>query len=664
MADDSENKPAPAPSRCRRVIKWAAFVLFLAGCAWMALWFTERSLNSHRRQRRLQSWLDERLNADVSLLRQVRVHLNPLRSSRLTASDIEIEHPNVIFPGKFVILRQASVWTEPLALLGVSADRLRVRLDGLKMAVEENDSREWSAAGLLDPIMQPDKKFPYPVPSISGWELRLANSVLFLRRRGFELALNLDLAMASAGSNRVILQPTRIPFTLRRDNPDGEYHGEITSSTASFKILAASGADLELAPEHCEFKVSGLPLAILPFFMRALPIDELPGEFHGMIRFEDSPEGGMAAVCEGEIRDASLSIVGLPRSAPIRIVWPLGDLVDRTASVRMGPAGYGGFDLRIPFDSQGAPKMLEMHGDVGALSDVPQLFSAYLPWLEWLSRTFPVIEWKAGSWLGFGWSGENLSVTLSRATAGMNVFGEGEMLGGRVRVAMNPGHGDGLVTIAAERLDPQLLAVKLTQLLPDNWRIAMKGDHTNLTWRGYPPGDERERDWAATLVFSRPRIDLDNSGVWWLGLRGIIEAAAQTVRLRGGTPEALDKLAASGELAPEQFSVVAVNDETGLEVEFLSHGGALGEVGGEIRRDDGGAWKGALTMVGPSETLAAAKADDPAFGRVLEILAAMPDGLPTGFAEDDKGGIGFHYRFLDDARRLEEEFRAAERTAK
>lgn len=311
----------------------------------------------------------------------------------------------------------------------------------------------------------------------------------------------------------------------------------------------------------------------------------------------------------------------------------------------------------LPFDSQGAPKLLEMHGDVAALADVPALFNRYLPWLDWMSRVFPVIEWKAGTWLGFGWSGENLAVTLSRSTAGMNLFGEAAMMDGRVRVAMNPGHGNGIVTVAAERLDPQLLAVKLSQSLADNWKVALSGSHCNLTWRGYLPGDGRENDWSSTLVVSRPRVDAGNSGGWWRGVREIVTKVAEAIRRRGGEPARLEALLEDGEMSSEQFSAVSAGGADGVAVEFLSHGGPIGEVAGEIEKGADGHWKGRLTMVGASGLIEAAKADDPEFGRALDMLAATQDGLAVTFAEDGDGGIGFHYRFLDDAARLMRDMR-------
>ncbi|MDR1613494.1 MAG: hypothetical protein LBT97_12040 [Planctomycetota bacterium] len=663
MVENERESKIRKPDRRRRIVKWVALFVLAAGCIWLATWFFERSLNSHRRHRRLQSWMDDHLNADVSNLESIRVRLNPLRSSRLTISGLEIEHPNIIFPGKFAVARQINVWIGPLALLGLYAEQFRLRADGLKVVVEQNENGEWSAAGLFNPLTPPDRTFPFPEPKMSGWRLRLEDSLFSLRRRGYDLSLELNLDLDGAGGNRVVLQPAEIPFTLRREGLSGEYKGGISSAGASFKVSGGLGPEFRLIPEHCEFKVENLPLSILPFFVQAMPAEDLPGKFHGMIRVTDEPGTGMTVVCEGEIGEASLAIFGLPRSAPIRIEWPLGDLRDRTASVHLGPPGFGGFDFRLPFDSQGVPKLLLMHGDVASLSDVPAIFNRHLPWLEWMSRVFPMIEWKAETWLGFGWSGDNLSVSLSRSTAGMNLFGEAEMMGGRVRMAMNPGHGNGIATIAAERLDPQLLAVKLSQLLPENWKVALSGAHCNLTWRGYLPGDPRENNWTSTLVVSRPSVDVDNSGPWWRGLHAIMEEIAAMARKRGGDPASLDALRAARILSLEQISAVSANGEDGPSVEFLAHGGVLGEIAGEIERGAEGNWQGRLTMVGPSEIISAAKVDDSEFGRMLDLLSATPDGMVVTFAEDEKGGIGFHYRFLDDAARLAEKLRSGGRSA-
>lgn len=659
MADSTKD----AKRGCRlRLARWIAAFAVAAAFSWAAAWFYQRSLNSHSRQRQLQSWLDGMLNADVSLMRDARVRVNLVRDARLHISDLEIEHPNVIFPGKFIVGNRVVASCSPFSLLGLWADRLDVAAEGMRIRVEENEFGEWSTAGLLNPIAPMNIAFPYPEPKLSGWKARFSGSGLSVRRGDIVLDLGLDVDIEGIGGGRLALHSERIPFSLTRAGVAGGSTGVISAQTAIARIAYDGSGSPALTPEDCEFRIENLPVSSLAFFTNSPLLEFIPGSFFGMVRVEAGADGQATLQCEGEIRDAPLSVFGLPRTTPIRGLWPFGAPRDGlAATIRLGPSGFGGFDITMPLGPDGMPTKLGMRGDVAALGDVPRLFEAHARWPERLSRLFDTVEWEADKWLGFGWSGDRLGVVLSRSTAGLNLFGEADLLGGKVRVAMNPGQDDHRVSVAAEKLDARLLAAKLSPYLPDPWKASLSGTHANLAWRGNLPESGAEEDWDTSIVFGKPVIDGDGHGEWWrrfFDLPRLLIASLDD--WGGGDPTPLAALAEKRGIAMDQLSVVCgKNVETGFRSEFLAHGGDFGEIGGwaEVRAD--GAIRGGLALVGKSNLLAAVAAANPGFGRILELLASTPSGLQIDFGFSEAGGVFFTPVFLDDARRLQSDLENA-----
>jgi len=658
MAVSQDDKAQKLPSRFRRYWKWVIPVGLLVGFLFLAAWLVQRALNSSTRQRQFQAWLDENLNADVSLLSSIRIRYNLLRDSRFYVNGLEVENPVPTFPGKFIVLREAVARAPFYSLYHLFSDQLELRLWEMKVAIEQNESGEWNIDGLMNPLSKRMTEFPFPTPLLSGFNAKIRESEISIRRRGFEMKLNLDLSLESGKDlKHVILDAPSIPFAFSNLTSKESFTGNINATTASARIEVAKGGKVSIKPENCEFRIDNLPCASLPFFLNGLPVEHFPGTFSGLVRITSEADGGLMARLEGEIRDAPLAMFGLPRTAPIRLQLPLGEnRSDVAASIRLGPAGFGGFDLRLPLNEKGTPKSLELHSDVVSLEDLSLTMAGGASWPNWLSTMLPNITWRSGKWLGYGWDGNNFQMFLTRSTSGLNLLGEADLLGGKVKAAMSPGKdGPTTVNIAAGHLDAKQIASKLDQLIPKPWETYLTSGSAGLTWRGSLPGSGERKFWEFSLVLTKPEIDLSTSGEWWKKLFALPRIVAEALPdWGGGDPTELLKTAENLNRTFEQISIIAIKleEEPGFRVEFIAQTQDAGEIRGWADCVPDGSANGELYLVGPSPTLAGTQHANPRFAETLALLSGTTEGLRMSFSFDPEKGLTFEYPFLQDAKRL------------
>lgn len=656
ITENSGKKPRALP---KRLIRLAVVLVLLAGVAQLAIWLVQRSLRSPNKKRAVQSWLDEKLNADVSGLGDMSVRLNLIRPSNLVLRDVQVEHPNPLFDGRFAAVRRIEADVSILSLSRLWAGNLDLLLQGMSLSIEENDAGEWSTQGLMQPLSSPATAFPLPIPRAARCMVTIDQSDLTLRRRGylFELDLNGEVS-GSKGRNRFRASLRKMPFKFGRVDDESRYEGSFGPAAMSFLYPEAPGEFPLPIPGRCELSVEKLPVATLPFFAPGIPLDGTPGVFNGTITYQEHPAALGSIGLEGTLADVPLAVFGLPRDAPIRLAWPVMPVRDDvSAHIHIGPSGFGAFTVDIPLDQSGKPNMLTMKGDVAALDDLPLLLSKYSKWPDWLSRTFPAIEWRSGTWLGFGWNGTNMRLGLSRHTAGLNLNGEAEMMKGRVRLALNPEQADAPLTIAAERLDAQLMAVKLSQMLPEPFRAHLSGAHVNLTWVGsYDVAEGSISEWATGMVFAKPTIDVSASGSWWKGAVGLVGAIADALPEWGGGDDApLRALADRKSIAMDQLSIVGEKDaEGGMIIEFRVYGDEFGQATGILEKRPDGTIEGEFLLAGTSSILDAVATANPELGTALGLLAHDSLGMRIVFRTDLDGNPVFSYPFLDDARLIHE----------
>lgn len=642
----------------RRFLRWILLALLIAGLLWLVSWLVQRSYRSPRRQRALQSWLDDTLNADVSLLGGMTVRVNIVRDSRLVLRKVEIDHPNALFSGKFVTADEATAWASTPSLLNLWSDDLELQFKGVGIGLVENEFGEWSIAGFMDPFEAANAGFPFPVPKFRRWTADIENSALAYRRRDYELRIGIEAeAIGDVGSGRVTVKAKKAPLEFGRAGAEDRLSGTLGPASVTATVAKPPGGPPTVALERCEIRVDKLPVSVLPMFLPGIPLENTQGAFNGLVQIHLDRQGAGQFSMEGEITDVPLSVFGLPPRAALKASYPLVDGANGAeALAHIGPSGFGGIEMRIPLDSTGRPQRLVMQGDVAALDDLPVMLSRHVEWPEWLSRTFPTLEWRAASWLGFGWSGKNLSLTLSRAAGGMSLFGEAEMMGGRARLALNPGTAESYINVAAERVDPQLLAVKLSQMVPEAFRAQLTGLHANLTWRGvHPaPGDLEVRDWGAGIVFSRPSVEVQSSGEWWRRLARLPSVVAgELAKWGGGESFQLDKMAARLAVGMEQFSVILDQEPGGtFRVEYNGFGQELGELVGYIEKRPGQPAAGDLYLNGRSTMLTLAREANPRLGEALARLADEEVGIRVSYVMDERGGLTFSYPFLEDLERI------------
>ncbi len=642
-----------------RMIKWCVVAVFVIGLAWLATWLLQRSLRTPAKKRAMQSWLDENLNADVSLLGDMSVRVNLVRQSRLVFHNTEIEHPNPIFPGKFARIGRMGAWAQPWAVLGVAAGRVSLLFNNTHFLFAQNESGEWSHQGLLQPLSVSDTAFPFPLPKVRDWRAEIQDSSLTIDRRGYELACKLGAHVAGRpGSDSVGVHVDDMDFTFGAIESPTRYTGSAGPIDLQVRLGDSRGERPIPVPGRCAVTVQSLPAAMLPFFLDGFPMEDAPGAFHGQIRYDSHDGADGVLVLDGDLNDVPLAVFGLPRNNPLRVTWPVGPNVDNLqAQIHMGPAGFGAFSLTIPLDENGRPTRLSMRGDIAALDGIPAFFTQYSRWPEWLSRMFPTVEWRTGSWRGFGWSGTNLQLVLTRSTAGLNLTGEGEMLGGRVRLAMSPDQELGPITVAAERLGAEQLSAMLGRLVPEQFRARISGAHVNLTWRGFPSADGGMEEWGTGMVWAKPVIDVHGSGRWWRLMEDVSGAVAAALpEWGGGDPTGLLDLSDVGAISLDQMSIVAEREaEGGVSVEFRAYGGAFGQATGIIERRRDGTVEGEFLLAGPSRLLQEVERANEDLALALDLLANDSPGLRVSFTMVDDGEVEFAFPFLDDARRIHEE---------
>lgn len=639
-----------------RLALLALFALLLASAA---VWLMERSLRSPRNRRAVQSWLDERLNADVSNMGDMRIRLNLIHKSRLVVGNVEVEHPNPLFAGKLAVITRMSAAAAPWSVARVWPGTLELHLRDADFLLEENEAGEWSTDGLLSPSSAPDQRFPFPVPKVSTIEALFEDVAFEVRRHGYGLKVNVDgHAFGRADSPAVTLQANMAPFSFRDLATGAAVAGTAGPAAVRFLFDREKGGLPRPVPGSCEVKVSGLPVASLPFFIAGIPLENASGSFNGLISYQEHDAGAGAVYLNGALTDAPLGVFGLPPQAALRVTWPIAPLhADAQAQLHIGPSGFSAFEVTIPLDGKGNPELLSMRGNVAALDSVPEMFTRHSRWLDWLSRSFPSIEWRAATWRGFGWEGGNMLLRLYRSTGGLNLTGETEMMGGRVRIAMTPDQHDAPIAIAAEKLDAQFMAFKLSQMLPEAFRAHLTGTHVNLTWRGFqsPEGDINE--WGTGLVFAKPVIDIAASGAWWRSLPGVSRAVAEALPDWGGGDDGeLLEIAKQTIIRFDQLSIVSEKDPNGdLAVEFRAYGDAVGQTTGMVEKRPNGLIEGEFLLAGPSVLIDAATKANPALGNALALLANDSMGLRVAFRIEPGREPAFTFPFLADARRVHDD---------
>ncbi len=637
----------------RTLLRWGGAVLLLVAIAWLALWLTQRSFMSQNKKRAMQTWLDEKLNADVSLLSNIAVRVNLVRRSRLTIPDIEIEHPNPLFSTKFAQIGNLTGYAQPLSVLHLWPGTLEVDIDRMRLVFEQNESGDWSSEGLMNPLSVGEALFPFPAPSIANWVADITNSSVMIRRIQHEVRAALEGQVSGrVNARRVTLRVDRLPFSYGVVGDNTRPEGILGPATVVAQLGEELGDKPRFLPGYCHGRLENAPARMLPFLFPGIPLENVEGVFNGLVQLNENPQASGTLSLEGELRDVPLAVFGLPRQAPVRVDWPIKPSRDgQAATIRMGPSGFGAFTITMPLDTGGMPTAMIMRGDVASLDDMPGLFTRHSRWPDWLSRMFPTLEWRAGRWLGFGWSGSDMLLQLTRSTTGLNLTGEAEMMGGRVRIAMTPGQPDAPVTVAAEHLDAQALALKLSQWLPEPFRLSMSGAPANLSWRGMHDGQQSVGEWNAGLVFARPVIDLAASGEWWKHISTIGDAVIEALpEWGGGDPAPVRAVANTMRIPLEQLSIVAEKDPDGrLMIEFRAYGDTTGQATGMIEQYADGVIEGEFFLAGESEFLEAVIQANPDLGLALELIAMESVGLRVLFIATDNG-IVFSFPFLQDAR--------------
>lgn len=665
MKEKKKPKKKSLRARLRPLLRWALIALGVVFVTWLAIWLTERSLKSSARRRNFQSWLEDSLNADVDFSGSVAVRLNLVRSSRLGVNRLEIDHPNIISSGKFITAERVNAWAPPWSVFKVWPGVLDVEAEQVNILIEENEAGEWSTAGLMNPLVSPEADFPYTVPRLSGWEAHLEDSFLILRRRGLELRMGLRGTIASrVGSDQFSLRLRQAPVHFGAVGAEERTTGSFRQLALAARFVKPPGMSPSIIPEHGSVQVDNVPLAILPFLFPGIPTTATSGSYQGRIGLREAAPGSYLAELDGQINDVNLSVFGLPNNAPLRARWPLGASATSTeATLHIGPSGFGAFQIAIPFDLLGNPKLLNLKGDVAALDDLPSLLTKHSTWLDWLSRRFPSIEWHSGQWLAFGWTGENMTLRLTRTAAGLNLFGEGNLHGGRVRVALSPTDRSAGMTVAAERINAAQTAAKLVSMLPDPLRVVMTGEHANLTWNGSFPEREGElsRQWGSAMVLSRPVFELEGAGAWWRELaRGPLVVAERLPDWGGGDATGLEVLAGIKSMGLDQLSLVTEKTAAGmLRVEFVGFGDALGQIAGWVEANqDAPGFGGEFYLTGNSRLVSEVRRANPHFGRALDLLIANALGLRVTFRWQPETGIVFELPFLDDAWKIRDDAQA------
>ncbi len=648
---------APVPKKIRtlprRLLRWGAVVLSLVFLAWLVPWLIQRSLHSPNNKRAMQTWLDDNLNADVSLIGDMTVRLNLVRDSRLVFNNVEVEHSNPVFPGKFATIMRMGAWNPPWAVLRLWPGTMDLLFQGVNVAVEENDAGEWSTDGLMRPLASADAPFPFFVPKVADWRAEVNDATIAVRRRGYELDLKLDAEVfGRPGDNRLTLAADRMAFSFGRSGSEKRIEGKAGSGLLALRVGPGPGFNPSIIPGRTAARVDGLPASMLPFFLAGIPLDDAGGTFTGSVAYREHPGAAGALALEGEVRDAPLSIFGLPRNAPLRLIWPVEPKgPDLKASLHMGPSGFGAFTMTVPLDASGRARLLSMQGEVAALDDIPDLMSRNERWTDWLSRSFPAVEWRAGKWRGFGWSGGNMRLNLVRTTAGLNLTGEAELMGGKIRLALAPNQKEAPIGIAGEKIDAALMAESLSRLFPEPFRVRLAGSHVNLTWQGIRTG-ESIGSWSAGLVFAKPEIDVAASGAWWTVLAEATRAIARALpEWGGGDPARLLDIAAGGKIPLDQLSIVSERSAAGdLAVEFRAYGDVFGQATGMIESRPDGTVEGEFLLAGPSQVIAEVERVNPDLALLLALLANDSPGLRIQFRVAPGKKPEFAFPFLDDAK--------------
>ncbi|MDR1534641.1 MAG: hypothetical protein LBU64_06020 [Planctomycetota bacterium] len=630
---------------------WGAAILFLAGAAWLAAWLTQRSLRSPARKRAVKSWLDDRLNADVSLLGAMSARINLLRPSRLVLENVEIDHPNAVFPGKFLVAGRIEALIAPWSLVGLWPDRLGVGIRDFILSVEGDETGEWSLDGLARPVGPGEghADFPFPEPSFSSWRMELSGGLLYLRRHGRELEIPLDGELGgSAGNRGISLRLAGAGLTLRDGTESGR---ERRGRMESVSVLFSRALPLPL-PERCDIEVSDLPLSLLHFLAAGFPLEDIPGNFTGSLRIRPFPGALALLSMEGELREAQLAAFGLPRQVPLRLSWPLGPKRDDLkAEIRLGPPGFGSFEITLPLDRTGNFKLLGLRGDVAVLDSMSDLLRLQAEWPKWLTLVFPSVEWVSSGWLGFGWSGGGMRLSLAGSAAGLRLTGEADFLGGRARLEMIPGRPEAPIGVTLENGEARQFAEAVSPWLPESFRVKVQSGGFAFNYRALPDGEGNFPDWGAGLVFSNQEIRLAESGSWWGGLAGIAKAISEALPdWGGGDGSGILRLTTQPLWLANQMSVVVNRNRDGMfGLEYRAHGEVFGQSAGYLEKSGDGDWLGEIVFFGPSRLVEETKKANPDLGGTLEELS-RGSGIRTVFRVPAQGEPDFSFPFLEAAR--------------
>jgi hypothetical protein len=645
----------PGKHRLPLPLKWVAALLAVAGLALLGTWIGQRTLRSPGRKRAAQIWLDRNLNTDVAILGDMSVRLNLLRSSRLAFTDIEIEHPNAIFSGKLLNAALFEARVTPWALAGLWPDRLNLSLRRFAIEVEQDETGEWSTDGLAVPfaIDTETAVFPFPAPAISSWLLKLSEGALVVRRHDLEMRAEISgEASGAPETGRFVLKldKARIEFG-QPDAPEERPTGLIGPLSAVFSRSAGGGAEyFPPVLERCDFPVEDLPLSILPFLFAGLPMKNAAGLFNGgfMIDRKDGNAAGLAI--EGELRNTPLTAFGLPHRAPLRMEWTsAADRDGAGVNIHLGPQGFGAFDISMPLNNSGRPTGLSLRGDVAVLDTLAELFSRHPAWSEWLTLTFPSVEWLSSGWHGFGWSGADMRLSLTRSAAGIRLAGDLGFAGGRAAIEMVPDNPDMPIVVVSEKADAGLFVKALASRLPEAFLANMASGSLDFTWRGIPDPSGGFDAWGVALVFTAPEIRTAESGAWWGGLTRIAKAISDLFPdWNKDEREGVLRFTTLQSIQPRQISVVADWNRQGeLGIEFRAHGPIFGQSAGYLESDGNGGWRGEILFLGESELIREAGRANQTLGHALSMLATGT-GIRMTFIAAADGAVEFDFPFLAD----------------
>lgn len=662
MTNDST--PAPiVPQRSGRWVWLFVTVVLLILSLLFFRWVYNRSMNSAKRQRDMRQWVDNALNTDGSFFVGMEARLNLAAVLRLTLHDLEVEHPNVLFPGKFITTPWVR-WRLPLlSTWGMIPGQLTVECEDLVVKLAQDDSGEWNVDGLFGDGTGAESSYPFGKPAITDWQVELRNAMVQIQRNNSVFEFALDGSLINDKPNGHVTGHFRsIPFLFRNTGSRLAWNGTVKPNILSGWVFPRPGGGVDIAPDFCEVQIENMPLSALRFFSRGMPVAWSPVNYAGLLRMtgrldENGAPQSDYAIFDGKLEGAAIPVLGLIDPIMVKGVWPFpktGDPDKSKGIGRLGPGGFGGADIAVSLDATGVPQRLEIKSDVGVLDELSPFLSNSSPWGGWLASVFREVEWVAGEWRGFGWSGQKLAVQYSSSTGTPAFNGTAEMGGGRMSFSSSSAAKRFPYLVVLEDAKVDSVMEPLMGQLPEEFRFDHVGGKMNVTWRGSSLPKKVAFPWEMAMVISNVQLRPTKSGAWWSSLGGLPMALAEAARGFPGetdpdfSPEPLEAVPF------EQISLIIRRDEAMIvRIEVMARSSDLGEIAGWMECDANQSWSGEISIRGKSRLVEEAAQMNSRFGAALRILAGTENGIAIAFSQDASGKMRFDTTLLNDALKID-----------